>query len=214
MAVGADALTTRASLKAHLKVTSTTDDALMDTLIDQATNIIETFCDRKFKERTYTEFYNGDGEDFLQLEQYPITSVTSFNVDANRDFGSSTLLTEDTDFVVKKEEGSIDLISDVTPFGQGQLPVARKAIKVVYVAGYATIPDDLVYAANETAAHLFNNRGSTRNVNSRGIGGFSESFGKDNPVEIPGNVKAILNGKYRKAVLAESELVSTSETGP
>jgi len=194
------ALTTVAKVKAHLKKTDTTDDALLAALVLSAQAMIEKYCQRHFDAADYgPEYYDGNGECDLLLNEFPLISITSLYVDAERVYGSDCLLVEGTDFVKYKDEGRIELLTETTGsyVSASGFVKAPLAVKVSYRAGYATIPYDLELAANEMVAFLFNNRGVVRNVQSQSIGGYSESFGNASAaVAIPSNVVSLIES-YR-----------------
>ena len=72
MAVGTHALTSLANLKAWLGISSSTYDSVLESAIDRATSIIETYTGRKLKARDIYEWHNGDGSKTVHLDQYPI----------------------------------------------------------------------------------------------------------------------------------------------
>jgi len=74
MAVDAYALTSRANFKTYVGITTTDDDDLIDSIIDRASDKIETFCNRKFMSRDFSETYDG-GAEVVQLRNYPVTAV-------------------------------------------------------------------------------------------------------------------------------------------
>lgn len=70
------ALTTVAKVKDYIGIASADDDALLSVLVDRATDLIQTYCDRKFESATYaSERYNGRGFSRLYLKQWPLTAV-------------------------------------------------------------------------------------------------------------------------------------------
>lgn len=73
-------LTTLARLKDYLKITSTTDDALLTRLIASASAFVQNWLNRTIVNSTYTETRNGEGMQRMLLQNYPITSISSVNV--------------------------------------------------------------------------------------------------------------------------------------
>lgn len=162
------ALITRAEYKASMGIPSgdTTHDALHDALIAHVDAAIKRHLRQNIESATYTEFYSGDGTPHLFLRQLPVTGITSIHVrsDAywtNANFTSDYLLTEGTDYAVQWkqaslcESGIVRRIGNVWP---GALIDSRANllngpridqgnIKVVYTAGYATVPSDIKWAA-------------------------------------------------------------------
>lgn len=74
MAVDSYALTSRDNFKTYAGITTTDDDTLIDSIIDRASDRIETFCNRKFMTRDFSETYDG-GSETVQLRNYPVTAV-------------------------------------------------------------------------------------------------------------------------------------------
>ncbi|MHC4464668.1 MAG: head-tail connector protein [Planctomycetota bacterium] len=75
------ALTTKDNWREYTGVAvADCSDALLDNLIDRASDAIEKYCHRTFASTAYRERYDGDGETNLFLNQYPITAVTMVSV--------------------------------------------------------------------------------------------------------------------------------------
>jgi hypothetical protein len=75
MAVGTYALTTLAGLKAHLGITVSTYDTILEQYIDHATAKIERWIGRQIKLRNYFEWYGGNDVRSVRVKQYPINNV-------------------------------------------------------------------------------------------------------------------------------------------
>lgn len=75
MAVDQYAITTLAALKAHLGITTSTDDALLEAAIDRATYAIEAYLDRKVVQRRIKEWTTADGGRALVLKNPPVSHV-------------------------------------------------------------------------------------------------------------------------------------------
>jgi len=145
-AAGAGGLTTLNAVREFLKIPDsiTTDDTLLLHLITRVSKEIEKFCERTFAQANSTEYYDGDGTDTLLIDNYPINSITSLYDDTDRTYGSDTLIDSD-DYVFYSEEGKIVLDG-------GTFSIGLKNIKIVYNAGYSTIPEDLEQACIKKVA--------------------------------------------------------------
>lgn len=75
MAVWTNSLTTLVSLKQYLGVTTTTDDALMESLIDRASDFIQRYCARNFVSQRYYEWKDTYGADRVALKHNPVENV-------------------------------------------------------------------------------------------------------------------------------------------
>lgn len=161
---------TLSTLKALLGVRGVSRDAQYTALLESASAFMEEYCGRKFSKATYTEFYSGTGQKVLALRQRPVWSVTSVRLDHNGFYGTSedafdasSLLTSGVDYALDQDLATVSgqpvsrsgiLVRLNTVWAEGNrtympgrvTPVAGPAfgnIKVVYVAGYETLPYDL-----------------------------------------------------------------------
>lgn len=75
MALDEYALTSLANVKSYLGISGSDDDALLTEIINRASGYIEQICDRKFAQRDFREWYDGDGSDRLQLDAWPVFKV-------------------------------------------------------------------------------------------------------------------------------------------
>jgi hypothetical protein len=116
----------------------------LDSLIEIATEQVESYCERVFEQTTYTETFIGDGTSTYLTNQYPITSITSLSQTTiattpvtTTVTGSSLTRTTDGD-----KYGKIILgpNSEITSFSAGS------KYTIVYAAGYATLPPAIKHA--------------------------------------------------------------------
>lgn len=167
-ASGGPYLTTRANVKTALDISGTQDDDRIDALLAQVTDEIQTYCDRTFALGSgLTEYPEVRGYPLgsVILVRTPVVSVTSlhFSDEWPCVYDSTTLLTEDTDYVVDSDSGVIRFVCNKYPTG---LPV--RSVRVVYDGGYSTIPADLERAAIELiAAKLMKGKHASYHVTSR-----------------------------------------------
>jgi hypothetical protein len=147
------ALTNLADVKESLGIASgiATYDNLVRRKINQATEMIETYCDRRFLSTVYTdEEYDGTGIDELRLNQYPITAFTSLSV-RDTPLNESDWETTDSElYFVDLDTGILRLL-----FNAGG---RWGRYKVTYTAGYtaANLPQDLTEACVVLACYLVN----------------------------------------------------------
>lgn len=144
-----DDLTTVTDFKIDFNIASsfTDHDTLIQNLITQKSKMISEYCGgRKFASQAYSSaddntLYDGDGTSVLLTRQFPIVSVASLYDDTARVFGSNTLI-DPSYYVINYTEGKIEL--DTILFSVG-----KRNIKVLYTAGYSTLPGDLVSACEQ-----------------------------------------------------------------
>ena len=82
-------LDTLSNAKSVLLVGGSGDDTMLAQLLDAADSFIEKYTGRSFAGGTFTETHPAGGP-MLFLRNFPVASVTSLKVDADRAFGSGT----------------------------------------------------------------------------------------------------------------------------
>ncbi len=174
------ALTTLAALKTHLGIASsnTSQDAqLTQFLAGAEAGVLNYLNRRSLNQATYTDYYCGNGLSKLILRNRPVQSITSVHEDAVGYFGygtdpfnASTLLVAGTDYVLLIDGDSpeigksgilIRLDCPWQPATQQLQGLLTRGItdgigniKIVYVAGYTTIPSDVALAVHMLVAEI------------------------------------------------------------
>lgn len=190
------ALATVAEAKVVLKVPSgSTEDAVLEDLINRASAWANRHTGRQLLEADYEEFYDGDGSDELMLNNYPVLEIASVHDDPIREFGASSLLVEDTDFLVDAAAGILTGLPGHPVFFRG-----KRTIKVAYSAGYAddAIPHDLKDAVLMIVQHHYK-----RMYQDQRIGLASETIGDQtftySEKDIPAKAQTTLDRYRRKS---------------
>ena len=121
------------------------DSDLLNVLILAATAFLERVCHRTFASTTHTEVHDGDGQNVLILDHAPVDSITTITItDADGDeteiAGSEFRVHEGAAIVEFAPESTADYSS---------FPAGFRNISVVYIAGWATIPEDVQQACVE-----------------------------------------------------------------
>lgn len=153
------ALTTVADVKESLGISSGdhSKDNLITRKINQATRMIENYCDCHFAQTTYTdELYDGHGGNELVLRNKPLISVTSLAYRNVPDNEAQFTTVATTDYFINYESGVIKYLVPFTAYFDRW--------KITYVAGYATIPEDVAEACATLAAFMTLNSTSGANV--------------------------------------------------
>lgn len=219
------ALTTAATIKTLLGISDTSLDAVLAVLIPQADAIIKGYLGREIEQTTYTEYYSGSGNQVIVLNQTPVQSITSVNEDRDGYFGdgtdafpSATLLTEGTDYVLRKDDATATEVSKSgilyrvgkawpRPYvnRRGQLASAPGLglgnIKVVYLAGWATVPSDIQFAANKLVMSMLQSRSLQGPLESESIEDYSYTIaGAEEQANMLDSVKGSLS-RYKKVVI-------------
>lgn len=148
-----------------INLSGTGSDTKIESMITQAEQQIADFLGlpeygtglRSWEDQTYTIYYDGEGGHELDLGIRPVQSITSLYVDAAREYASSTLV-DSGDYTLDGSRGVIVLDFDADPaaFPRWQ----SRAIKVTFVAGWATVPDWLKQVCAEWVAALWAHRNS------------------------------------------------------
>ena len=147
--------------KAHLRIDSSTEDALISGLIAAARRMAEAYTQRQLITATYTmkmdDFPYGEG--VIYIPRTPLGSVTSITyVDAN---GSTQTLSTDVYEVLKNDVNACAVLKP------GQLwPSVRtekyEAVTVTFTAGYGSATTDIPAAVRSAMyliiGNLFENR--------------------------------------------------------
>ena len=146
-------LVTLAQVKLELGIPSndTTDDQYLNQKITSISALVSKYCNRPFVTETYQDIYLPDRgiEPFhsigrfrpLQLTNWPVQSISSIVVAPGPTSASNETLTEGVDFVLNNRPGQVIRYSETTGLPCSWQPYPTT---IVYVAGYATIPADLV----------------------------------------------------------------------
>jgi len=141
MALNANALTTLNQAKTYIKIplSELSQDSLVELFINAASDLLETETNRVLKAKTITEYQDGRRQNIIVTKEYPINSVDELWIDNYSKFTNPSDQVASADFDVTDEESSILYI-------QSSFPKGYRNIKIVYNAGYATIPADLEHA--------------------------------------------------------------------
>lgn len=178
------AFCTVSDVKAFLSLTVATDDALLTSLIQAASNAMETVMNRAVAQAPYTDLVDGNGKSALMLSNRPVISVTSVTIGAEVIPASTgwgvTGFTQDENVVILRNR----------VFTRG-----LRNVVVVYQAGWATTPDDIKQACIETVALKYRQK-EYAGYRSKSLAGETVTFDKQ---DFPDSVERILNN-YKKVI--------------
>lgn len=166
------ALTTLSDVKETLSITGTSSDNLLTRKINQATEIIIGYCNRRFDEQTnVVEYYDGRVEQQLLLRNRPITGTTTFVLEAR----DTTL--NDNDFTtIDSNEYFVDTTAGLID-GVASFRGTYDRYRVTYSYGVTTIPADISEACVSIATYLYNNdAGIVANISSKSEGSRSIDY--------------------------------------
>lgn len=135
-------LTTLSSLKSYLGMTDSIDgdDELLSSLITAYSKYMQTWMSRNILSATYEDVFDGGGNIKYFPKNYPIRSVSSVIINGQTINASSN---DGSGYVFNESYIGLKGYS----FVYGMLNV-----RVVYNAGYVSVPADLAQACNELVA--------------------------------------------------------------
>lgn len=124
-------------------------DTVIESIITSVTELFQSMCGvKQFKSKSYTEYYSGDNKRSIFLNQRPVISVESVSIDSDWTWSADSTIGSDEYMVINNE---VLMKNDTFTYGDAN-------IKVIYNAGYATIPDDLKLACIMETARIFKKR--------------------------------------------------------
>ena len=195
------ALTTLVDVKLFLGITDTSQDAFLNAMITRMSGFIERQCNRVFGIADYTEYYDADEANggVLNLKQGPLVSISHLYNDVTRAFGADTEI-DAADFVFYSPEAMVQLLEDQC------FDVGFQAIKILYRAGYTTIPDDLAQGCIDLIAFKFYQRaagGGT--ISSKTLADASFTYvvdkgGSEGKISVPSGTLAVIQSYGYKRV--------------
>ena len=146
-------------------------DALLQVYLDNATGIIEAYCNRSFALLERTEIRDGNGSINMDLQNLPMTALAEVVITDS----------DDTDYTLAADVFKLNLAESFIQFNPNTastfsfFPTGFQNISVKYTSGYSPIPD-AVQAACALVAGVLNNlsgSGTDNTKKSEKIGDYS-----------------------------------------
>lgn len=187
------ALTSVAAVKERLGISTSSQDTMIEDLINECTDWIESYCgDRRFVDSgsDIVEIHDGNF-DFgarcrIFVRQFPIFSVTKIEYSTGS-FSTPVwnTLNADTQYKIDARSGIIYMY---------YLPVGRQNLRITYRGGYlvASIPYDLQHACIKLVSKEYLRRNS-EGASMEGVGGASVKW----ELEVDPSFKSLLS-RYKK----------------
>ena len=171
------ALMTAAQARLYIPALSgTAEDTNLDTLIGRLHRVFAWYLgfqpnapgnNPSLETTTYTKYMDGPGGQALRLPYIPVQSITSIHDDPDRVYGAADLV-DSGDYELFGDEGLVMLKNAGT---QSAWSTSTRAIKIVFVGGYATVPGPIVHAGGLQLAHWWVGRNSVGKTNVSQGGG-------------------------------------------
>ena len=167
------ALTTLEHAKQQIGIpdADTNYDDILTRFINSCSNIIENYCDRKILARDYTDYFSGNNQRNFMLSQWPIQTIDEVWIDQNSMFDDSNDQLDSTEYAI--DQLSDDSIGIILLGGQ-VFPVGIRNIKVVYNAGYSSVPAEIEEACLWWVDNLYTMR-DNRSINTKSKGKNNEN---------------------------------------
>ena len=147
-------LDTLSNAKSVLLVSGSGDDTMLAQLLDAADSFIEKYTGRSFAGGTFTETHPAGGP-MLFLRNFPVASVTSLKVDADRAFGSGTER-DTTTYAIHADRGVVESRTGpfLTPYRKGWADWPE-SVKVVYTTATGSVPAAVKQAFSDLVGHWY-----------------------------------------------------------
>lgn len=192
-----------------MKKTDSDDDALLEILINVATDIIENHCGRRFLKTEYTnEVYDGSGSKGLLLKNYPIDTSATFRLDRRQSWQNEDSWDEQ-DVEIYFEDPDVGIISLAN---RSNFDRAARRYRVTYTAGYAfknnaatlvTLESlglgDLELATWMLVKKVFHGQATNNEIQSESIGDYSVTFRQNAAAAMLDPIISSLLQKYVRA---------------
>ncbi|KVN94981.1 hypothetical protein WJ69_07195 [Burkholderia ubonensis] len=188
--MAANDLTTLDNVKRWLKITTTSDDALLSSLITAASQYMETYCDREFVPQQFTEIRDGKGTTGMSFAHYPVTAISKVMI--------GSLVIPPAPQPGDPGYPGVGYVFSATRIKlQGYYFWAGVAnVELIYTAGYVAMPADLVQCCNELVGLRYRQRDHVGLMGATSVDG--QHIGYDNAALSP--AQAVILGQYKRVV--------------
>lgn len=143
-------LLTASDIKDAMRITFTDDDTYLGDLIKAARQAIEKHCSISIGTQTITSILDVNGWEEIEIPYGPLISLTTVSFKSDFDTYTAAVVSEDYD------SDGVDFAT-FTPFTSGRW-------KLIYQAGYTTLPDDLKNYWIRLVSWYYENRGDVGKI--------------------------------------------------
>lgn len=178
MALDQYALVSLDRLKSYLgiPVSYTEKDLVLEDIINASSAKIESFIDRKVLSRQYSEIQDGRGTDRIVTRQYPLQQTLEIWDDVTGMFSDQNNKIDPALTAIEGDGIGIVLL------GKRRFSKGVMNIKIVYEAGYNSVPYDLEQACIFTCEYMYEVRSDRAiRTTSKSKSGESESYSDNLP---------------------------------
>ena len=135
---------TLAELKGKLDITDTNDDSELQSILAAVSRVIDEICGRFFYREAQTRYYTAESGDYLQPGDLVSISASGLTSDDNGDRVYETTWAT-TDYDLWPYNAALDSKPyteiQVSPVGNYSFPTGAKAVKLVAVFGWPSVPN-------------------------------------------------------------------------
>ena len=177
------------------------NDARINVIIDSVSQLVKTYCGTTiidFATSDKTEYFNiaDDYVDRIILSESPLISVSQVQERQNQAEAYATLITDNSDSSGKYEyvlDMESDSIIRTNSTGHKYFPKGVKSVKVVYRAGYTTIPEDLKLACFDLIKYYLKDERKERMTIQGSTVENATSTSLRNNIGFPDHIKRVLD---------------------
>ena len=170
------------------------EDLRINALIPSVSQLVKTYCGNSFVDyysSAKTEIFDINwSTHILQLTESPVNTITSVQERDSYSDSYSTLTTGDYEFYL---DVNTDSVLRTSSAGFTSWPTGVGAVKVVYTAGWSTVPEDLKLAVIDLITYYLKDEHKER----RTIAGASiqnpSSSSQSGNVAFPDHIKRVLD---------------------
>ncbi len=182
-------------------ISGVSEDAKLNVIIPSISQAVKSYCGSSivdFYSTNKTEFFDitDDMTYQIMVDESPIVSVVSVQERESQADSYVTLISENSDssnkydYVIDTER---DMIIRTTSTGDKMFPKGRKAVKVVYRAGYSATPADLKLACFDLIKYyLKDERKSNLVISGAQVQNAVSTSLREN-IDFPDHIKRILD---------------------
>jgi len=175
-------------------ITAPKDDARLNVLIPSVSDLVKTYCGNSFIDffsSNKTETFNIDwGTHIVQLTESPVNAIVSVQERQSYNSAYTTLTTGAFEFAL---DSNTDSVLRTTSAGYKNWPSGVDAVKIVYTAGFSSVPSDLKLAVLDLVTYYLKDEHKQR----QSIAGASlqnqGSTSQNNNVGFPDHIKRVLD---------------------
>tara|TARA_R100001015_G_C4601758_1_gene156706 strand:+ start:576 stop:1187 length:612 start_codon:yes stop_codon:yes gene_type:complete len=178
-----------------------TEDAKINVIIPSISQAVKTYCGTSFVDyfnSAKTEYFDitDSYTTMVMVDESPLVSVTSVAERESQADSYVTLISENSDGSGKYEyvvDIELDTIRRTTDSRDKAFPIGRKAVKVIYKAGYSATPADLKLACFDLVKYyLKDERKIQQSIAGAQIRNQVSTSQRDN-IDFPDHIKRILD---------------------